>query len=184
MRSFNVAVAQSIAIPRDVPQSVCAHVRLAKVAAEHGVCLVVFPELSLTRYDQSLTVDDALVPSDPRLRPLQVFANDTGIVIVAGAPVTSSIGLHIAAIAFTPGARPTTYLKQHLHGGEEVAFAPGRGDSQLAVSGQFVALAICADIAHPEHILAAAQAGSQIYAAGCLITKRNLPSALAYTGPT
>jgi predicted amidohydrolase len=64
------------------------------------------------------------------------------------------------------------YSKQHLHPGEEVAFAPGFGGSTLAIGGDTVALAVCADFSHASHAAAAAQQGADLYAAGVLITEK------------
>ncbi len=160
---LTVAVAQSIPVPGDLARSVESHVVLASLAAEHGAQLVLFPELSLTGYDLGLTRDDAVDVSDPRLGPL--------LVIVVGAPVASSDGLHIGAMSFVPRAEVMTYLKEYPHHSEEVAFVRGAGGDLLDVSEQNVALAICADLTHPEHAHAAVQRGATIYAASCFLTE-------------
>jgi predicted amidohydrolase len=64
------------------------------------------------------------------------------------------------------------YSKQHLHAGEEVAFAPGYGGKTLLVGADTVALAVCADFTHASHAAAAAQQGADVYAAGVLITEK------------
>jgi predicted amidohydrolase len=132
---------------------------------------VLFPELSLTGYDRSLTIDDALTASDPRWQRLQAVADTHNIVVVAGTPIASPAGLHIGTVSFVPGTGVTTYLKQYLHEGEEAAFVPGQGGARLVISDQVVGLAICADMTHPEHARAAAESGSTIYAAACFITE-------------
>jgi predicted amidohydrolase len=180
LRSFNhimvriseisIAVAQSIAVPGDVVRSVDDHVRLAKDAADRGARLVLFPELSLTGYDRHLTLTDAVTTTDPRLQPLQALADGRDLVIIAGAPVVSERGLHIGAFCFLPGLGLVTYLKQHLHEGEETAFVPGDGGDAMRIGGQVVCVAICADITHAEHACAAAARGADIYAASCFIT--------------
>jgi predicted amidohydrolase len=63
------------------------------------------------------------------------------------------------------------YSKQHLHPGEEVAFAPGTGGSTLKIGTDTVALAVCADFSHASHAAAAARQGADLYAAGVLITE-------------
>lgn len=170
MAAITVAVAQSIAAPGDLARSVADHIRLAGQAADQGARLVLFPELSLTGYDRGLTPADALTPADPRLRPLQALADARAIVIVVGAPVVSTAGLHIGALCFAPGRAPATYLKRHLHDGEEVAFTAGAGGDPLTIDGHTVCIAICADIAHAAHAQAAAEQGATIYAASCFIT--------------
>jgi predicted amidohydrolase len=167
---ISVAVVQSIARPGNVSGSVEDHVRLAARAVERGARLAVFPELSLTGYDRGLTRSDALAPSDPRLRPLQSISDLHDITLIAGAPLESSRGVEIAALCFAPRRSPSTYSKRFLHEGEEVAFVPGPGGESLFVDGNTVCIAICADIAHGEHALAAASHGADIYAASCFIT--------------
>ena len=83
----------------------------------------------------------------------------------------SSDGLHIGALSFVPHAGVMTYLKEYPHHSEAIAFAPGRGGDLLDVSDQNVALAICADLTHPEHAQAAVQAGATMYAASCFLTE-------------
>lgn len=170
MSELTLAVAQSIAAPGDVERSVRDHTRLALAAADRGARIVVFPELSLTGYDRRLTPRDALAPTDPRLRPLQAVADARGLVVVVGTPLVSERGLHIGAVSLTPGRPPQTYLKQYLHDGEEHTFVPGAGGAALRVGDHTVGVAICADIAHPEHARAAAIGGAGIDAASCFIT--------------
>jgi predicted amidohydrolase len=170
MLKLTLAVAQSIAVPGDLGRSVRDHTRLALAAADLGARIVVFPELSLTGYDRRLTQRDALAPTDPRLQPLQSVADAHGLIVVVGAPVVSASGLHIGAVSILPGRPAQTYLKQHLHDGEESTFAPGEGGEPLDLGGQTARVAICADITHPEHARAAAASGAGIYVASCLIT--------------
>jgi predicted amidohydrolase len=170
MSDLTLAVAQSIAVPGDLARSVRDHARLASDAADHRARIVVFPELSLTGYDRRLTPRNALAPSDPRLQPLQAIADARDLIIVAGAPVISADGLHIGALSFTPGRPARAYLKQYLHGGEEITFAPGEGGESLRLGDHTISIAICADITHPEHAQAAADRGAGIYAASCFIT--------------
>ena len=79
-------------------------------------------------------------------------------------------GLQIAALVFHPDGRRSTYTKQFLHDGEEIAFRPGAGGVPVTVGEDLVGLAICADITHPEHAAAAAGRAATVYAAGVLIS--------------
>ena len=131
MSDLSVAVAQSAGDSRNLGENMSAHARLASLAAEHGARLVVFPELSLTGYHRDLTLGDAVDASDKRLLPLQAVADAHDIVVVAGAPIASSRGLHIGSLSFAPKTGVTTYLKRFLGEGGEVAFVPGAGGSPL-----------------------------------------------------
>jgi len=170
MPRLTLAVAQSLPRPGDLPASIQHHVELATAAASAGAAMVVFPELSLTGYDLSLTPRDAIAPDDPRMAPLQALADAHHAVLVAGAPVLSPAGLHIGALVFAPNRPARKYLKVHLHHGEEVTFSPGLPSEPLRVGHEVVGLAICADIAHPEHARSAAELGCTVYAAGCFLT--------------
>jgi predicted amidohydrolase len=164
-----------MAIRGDVGGSVQDHVRLAAHAARKGAHLAVFPELSLTGYDRSLTPSDAICANDPRMDPVRRITNAEGIAIIAGAPVLSPDGLCIAALCFIPNREPLVHTKRHLHEGEEVAFAAGDGGPPVAILGRSVGIAICADILHPEHAASAASQGADIYAASCFITPKGYP---------
>jgi predicted amidohydrolase len=176
MKAIVLAVAQSIAVPGDVIRSVQEHARLARSAAERGARLVLFPELSLTGYDRRLSPADAIPADDPRLKPLQALADAHAILIIAGAPIELAGRLHIGALCFRPQYPTSVYTKRFLHEGEEVAFAPGTGGEIQRIDNLRVGLAICAEIAHPQHAKQAAEQGVDIYAASCFIT----PTGYAY----
>ncbi|GGY85470.1 carbon-nitrogen hydrolase family protein [Pseudoduganella plicata] len=166
------AAAQTVVLKGDIAANVARHVVLAAIAARHGARMIVFPELSLTGYEPELARELALAPDDVRLDPLRDAARCEGIFIVAGAPLRHGDGLPlIAALTFLPDGGTQVYTKQHLHGGEEAAFACGRGGAALTVEGAHVALAVCAEIGHASHAAAAAQAGAQLYAASVLVSE-------------
>jgi predicted amidohydrolase len=170
MPDLTLAAAQFIARQRDVPHNVRRHVRLTSLAADHGAQLVVFPELSLTSYDLRVTSDDALSPDDPRLTPLAQIARERNVVVVAGAPVAGPNGLCIGAIVYHADGRATTHLKQYPTATEQTTFVPGPGGATLALGGELVGLAICADVTHAAHARDAASRGATVYAAGALFS--------------
>jgi predicted amidohydrolase len=170
MPNPRLAAAQSSSIRGDIEGNVAHHVKLVETAAKHGVSFIVFPELSLTGYEPDLGRELALKATDPRLNPLREVAKEKGIIIVAGAPMLSNAGLHIAAFIYRPSGDPLVYTKHHLHKGEESFFAPGRIRPMVELEGEQVSLAICADTTHPSHAAEAARVGAGVYAAGVLIT--------------
>ena len=102
------AAAQVVARPGRMGESIEAHRRLAERAAEEGASLVIFPELSLTGYRDSLTIGDAVDLRDDALGPLAELAQGRGITIVAGAPLARGRGLMIGSITFgAEGTRGT-----------------------------------------------------------------------------
>jgi predicted amidohydrolase len=163
------AVAQISPPFRSLSPSVELHARVASAAADEGAELVLFPELSLTGYSHALTRRDAIDPNDAVLSPLLEVSRRRGIVVVAGAPLSSSAGLHIASLSFLPDGRTLTYTKQFLGSGETSAFAAGAGGALLDVCGTSVGLAVCAEINHPEHVARTVDSGAEVYAASCLL---------------
>ena len=173
MTPLTIAAAQSISVAGDLAANIVWHQRFMQVAAEQGVQLLVFPELSLTGYERGLAADLAVVPDAKELQPLRDFAREVGVTSVVGMPIRLSDDSPVLIGALVLGADGSlgVYSKQHLHPGEEVAFAPGNGGSMLNIGGDTVALAVCADFSHPSHAAAAAQQGADLYAAGVLITE-------------
>jgi predicted amidohydrolase len=168
-----IAAAQSTSIAGDLAGNIARHQRFMQVAAGHGVQLLVFPELSLTGYEGGLAATLAVAPEAAVLQPLRRFARQVGVTTVVGMPIRLSDTAPVLIGALVLGADGSlgVYSKQHLHPGEEVAFAPGYGGHSLRVGADTVALAVCADVIHASHAAAAAEQGADVYAAGVLITE-------------
>ncbi|MGG7647061.1 carbon-nitrogen hydrolase family protein [Pseudomonas sp. ES4] len=173
MTPLIIAAAQSVSIAGDLAANIVWHQRFMQVAAEQGVQLLVFPELSLTGYERGLAAELAIAPDARVLQPLRDLAREVGVTAVVGMPIRLSEDSPVLIGALVLGADGSLgiYSKQHLHPGEEVAFAPGTGGPALTVGADTVALAVCADFSHPSHAAAAAQQGADLYAAGVLITE-------------
>lgn len=173
MTPLIIAAAQSISIAGDLAANRVRHQRFMQVAAEQGVQLLVFPELSLTGYERGLAAELAIAPDAEVLQPLRDFAREVGVTTVVGMPIRLSGDSPVLIGALVLGADGSLgiYSKQHLHPGEEVAFAPGTGGSTLTIGADTVALAVCADFSHASHAAAATQEGADLYAAGVLITE-------------
>ncbi|WP_309674307.1 nitrilase-related carbon-nitrogen hydrolase, partial [Pseudomonas sp.] len=62
MTPLIIAAAQSISIAGDLAANIVWHQRFMQVAAEQGVQLLVFPELSLTGYERGLAAELAFAP--------------------------------------------------------------------------------------------------------------------------
>jgi len=167
------AAAQSISVAGDLRANLARHQRFMQAAAEQGVQLLVFPELSLTGYERSLAAELAILPEDAVLQPLRDLAQALGLTAVVGMPIRLSADAPVLIGALVLGADGSlgVYSKQHLHPGEEVAFAPGHGGSTLTMGQDRIALAVCADFSHASHAAAAAGQGATLYAAGVLITE-------------
>ena len=173
MTALTLAVAQSISIAGDVPANIQRHLAFMRAAAEHGVQLLVFAELSLTGYEPSLAGELAIAPSDALLTPLREMARELRLTAVVGMPIrlAPGAGVLIAALVLGADGSLAVYTKQHLHPGEEVAFVAGQGGVALEWGDERIALAVCADFSHASHPRQAAQAGATVYAAGVLISE-------------
>lgn len=171
-----IAAAQTISVPGDVSRNVANHLRFATTAAEQGVRLLVFPELSLTGYEPALARSSVVGAGSALLDPLRRIAADADMTLVVGAPVLGDGGeLLIAALVVHADGSVSIHTKEHLHPGEEAVFTAGSGGPvlpiKLPIEDARVALAICADTTHPEHAASAAARGANVYAAGVLITE-------------
>lgn len=174
MSMFTVAAAQSLSIAGDLAANIARHLRFMAVAAEQGVELLVFPELSLTGYEGQMAADLAIDPQHAVLQPLRDCARELGLTAVVGMPIRDRDSSKVLIGALTLGGDGSleVYSKQHLHSGEELFYAPGAGGSSLSIGGDTVALAVCADFSHASHAAAAANLGADLYAAGVLIGEK------------
>lgn len=173
MTAFSLAAAQSISIAGDVPANIERHLAFMRAAAEQGVQLLVFPELSLTGYELSLAAELAIAPEDRVLAPLREMAQELRLTAVVGMPIrlAPEAGVLIGALVLGADGSLAVYTKQHLHDGEEAAFVPGQGGAVVEFGADRISLAVCADFSHASHPRAAAQVGATVYAAGVLISE-------------
>lgn len=174
-RPLRVAAVQAEAIPGRLTHNVATVARLLGQAAEHRARVVVFPELFLTAYHPPALVDDPScdvtadphdLVADPRLDPIRVAAQQTGIVAVIGASVSRPGGARrcSALLALPSGSVRAVYDKQHLCGDHERAlFSPGGRACSIQVDSWQLGLGICYDGCFPEHPRAAALAGAHGY---------------------
>ncbi|QXH55943.1 carbon-nitrogen hydrolase family protein [Pseudomonas maumuensis] len=172
------AAAQCSIHDGDIPANLALHLAFMRQAHEHGVGLLLFPELSLTGYALSVASGLAQELDTPLLAPLRQFAQEAGMTTVVGMPLKVP-GQHkprIAACILHPDGSIAAYTKQHLHTGEDAFFDAGSGGELLSFAGLSVALSVCADFTHPEHAAEAAQRGAQVYATGVLIGEGGYPT--------
>lgn len=173
---LRIAAAQSPSVPADVARNVQTHLAFVRVAARHGVQVLVFPELSLTGYEPPALAAHVLHADHEALAPLRQAARDHGMALVVGgpaAPVQGGAHPAIGAWVLCADGGATLYRKRHLHASEETFASPGADDAQVCLlAGEPIGMAVCADITHAEHASAAQAAGATVYAAGALISHR------------
>lgn len=172
MSGLRIAAAQSHTIDGDIAANLARHLVFIDAAAQAGVQLLVFPELSLTGYKLEDFASQAVTPANPRFDVLGERAARHGMTIVIGAPLSGAADRpHIGSIAFAPGGGTTVYRKHFLHDGEDKYVAAGSAMSQLIdVRGVPVGLAICYDVNEQRHPHAALMAGATLYADSSVVT--------------
>ena len=173
MTALTLAAAQTISLAGDVPANLQRHLAFMQAAAEQGVHLLVFPELSLTGYEPTLAAQLAIAPDDALLAPLRERAQALRLTAVVGMPIrlAPEAGVSIGALVLGADGSLAVYTKQHLHPGEEVAFVAGQGGAALEWGDDRIALSVCADFSHASHPRLAVEAGATVYAAGVLISE-------------
>lgn len=169
---MKIAIAQTIPVKGEVAQNTQQHLELIEKAGEHQADLILFPELSLTGYEPELASSLAFSSvEDTRLAVLKEAAQQYDLIVVIGLPYQSRQGVHIASFIIFPDQSIETYTKQFLHGGEADYFVPNtQHNPLLALKGEKIAFAICADITHPAHAQNACDAEATLYLAGVFIT--------------
>lgn len=188
-RDRSLAAAQTIPRGGDVDANLAEHLRIARVAAEEGAQLVVFPELSLTGYELDLAEKLAFAPRDPRLEPLADAAAAFALTLVVGAPVRVDGRLQLGAFIVAPNGGVGLYTKHHLGafpasanpGGpvppaEASVFSPGALDPLIPLGDHQAAVAICADTGRASHSQRAADRGADTYLASMFVIPADLAS--------
>ncbi|WP_263263266.1 carbon-nitrogen hydrolase family protein [Pseudomonas sp. RIT-PI-S] len=172
-----LAAAQCAIKAGDIDANLAVHLSFMRHAADHGVGLLMFPELSLCGYEPTLAEALAQDLDTPVLAPLQALAREASMTTIVGLPLRlAGAGKPlIGAFILHPDGSLDVYTKQHLHGGEEQYFSPGHGGALLPVAGLPVALSVCADFTRPEHAASAAQRGARVYATSVLIGEGGYP---------
>lgn len=168
---FQIAAAQVVSVRGDIEGNIATHAAAMAAAAEQGVSVLVFPELSLTGYEPDLAAELAITAADRRLEPLLALARQHHIETVVGAPLQNGTAKPaLGAILITARGITRSYHKIHLGGSEPVFFAPGDMPLAFTILGHTVGIAICADSSQPAHPQAYAELGANIYAAGVFLT--------------
>ncbi|MES2382011.1 MAG: carbon-nitrogen hydrolase family protein [Bacteroidota bacterium] len=175
---MKIAAAQTKPIDGNIEANLAAHFHLAAKAADYGVQLIVFPELSLTGYQRESASQLAFIENDSRLDKLKSLAVDKNIITVIGAPIQIKTQLHIGTFILHPDNSTSIYTKQFLHQGEEVFFAPNfEFNPTIKLEDELISLAICADITNPLHPANASKNKTTLYVASLFYTPNGIAEA-------
>ena len=177
---MKICVAQTKPVTGDIPANIENHTPLIALAATNGADIIIFPELSLTGYEPSLAKQLATDITDSRLDLFQQLSDTKQITIGVGVPTKSPNGIHITMVLFQPNKPRQANSKKYLHADEDPFFISGQGIPGLMINNTPIALAICYEIAIPEHAESAAESGAQVYIASVAKTVKGVEK--AWTG--
>lgn len=167
---MKLAVAQIPAKPGNLAENIAWHLAAANAAVQAGAKLLIFPELSLTGYSCAMGEAWQTTADDPEFKPLQNFACNNDLVLIAGAPLEAEAGKpYIGSLIFGEEA-PQVYRKYHLDPDEFPFFQPGETYKTLEIGSQKIGCAICADMQHESLAAALKNLGSDIYALSAFVT--------------
>ena len=141
-----VAAATPVVHPADPVANAAEHIALIRQAADQGVDLIVFPELSLSGYAiDDLHMQAALLDEVERqIEILTAAADEAGLVAVIGAPIRSGDALFNCAVVIGGGeilgVVPKTYLPNYREYYEKRWFAPApaRTEDSVVLNGETV----------------------------------------------
>ena len=168
---FRIAAAQVPSLRGDLTANIATHLHAIQAAAERGVSVLIFPELSLTGYEVDLAAELAITIDDVRLNPLHEVARAANMHVVLGAPLSSGGAKpYLGSIILRPDGSRHSYAKMHLGGNEPDYFISGDRPEVLNVGDHDIGLAICADTGKASHPQLCAEKGATIYAASVFLT--------------
>lgn len=160
---MKICLAQIKSEPGDVQANLLKHFHYVENAIAKKAELIFFPELSLTGYEPTLAKKLAFQLNDTRLNAFQELSNKSRITIGIGAPTVAENDTCISMIIFQPQQERKLYSKKYLHPDEEPFFISGDNLPPLNIKGHKIALAICYELAIPEHSEEAVKNGCEIY---------------------
>jgi predicted amidohydrolase len=172
---MRIAVAQISAKDGNIIENLKEHYRLIEIAADNGVQLIAFPEMSITGYQREFAEKLSFTEYDSRLDKLRTLAVDKNMIIIAGAPIKIGLGLFIGSFVIFPDGSISIYTKQFLHSGEDTFFSSSFNYNPIInLENERISLAICADINNPLHIRNASKLNNTIYIASIFFTPKGI----------
>jgi predicted amidohydrolase len=176
---MKICVAQTRPVKGDVQSNIDNHKELIKLAVSSEADLIVFPELSLTGYEPTLSHDLAIDPEDSRLDDFQNISTSNKIAIGIGIPTKTDLGICISLILFRPDQRRQTYSKKYLHPDEVEYFVSGQNFPVVKINDINIAFAICYELSVSEHCEVAVDNGARIYIASVAKFMNSIDTAMA-----
>jgi predicted amidohydrolase len=163
--AMNIGAIQCKAIPGDISANIERHLKFLRIAAEHNVNLLFFPELSIIGYEPPLAKSLAMTMADPALEVFREQSQRYDMTVGVGVPLAQGERVQIGMAWFVPGKPPLSYAKQQLHDDELPFFVPGEEQIILRSGNHTIAPAICYESLQPDHADHAAAMGANVYLA-------------------
>ncbi|WP_341231823.1 carbon-nitrogen hydrolase family protein, partial [Nocardioides salarius] len=171
--ALRVAAGQAAAAPGDLDANLRTTARLAALAGDQGVRVLVLPEAFLTGYDAAVFAGALPGPADltgPRLDPVREQVRRTGVTVVVGTALDRGARRTLSTLVVRPDEAVADgvgvhlpYDKQHVDRPEREWFEPGDHGAAVVVDGVELGLSTCYDGCFPEHARAASDAGALGY---------------------
>lgn len=162
---MKICIAQFKSFKGNVEKNISRHLKFIELAVANDADVIVFPELSLTRYEPTLAKELAVDPEDGRLEVFQEASNRNSIIIGVGNPTKMENKCCISMLIFQPFLSRQCYHKKYLHADEEPFFVSGTNPDDRKIGDTDIALAICYELSVPEHAEDAFQQRAGIYLA-------------------
>ena len=162
---MRIALAQFESRKGDIAYNLKRHIEYVKIAAREGADLIVFPELSLSGYEPTISAACSMDLFDERLSAIRSMARDNKICIALGLPLLSNSLPFIGMAFFQEDITVQSYAKQILHEDEYPYFQAGKRELLLHVSKRNISFGICYESIQREHLDKAILAGTHIYIA-------------------
>lgn len=177
---MKICVAQTRPLKGNIDKNIEIHHTFIASAAANGADMIVFPELSLTRYEPTLAKELATTQADERLGSFQTVSDENDITVGVGLPTQGKTGILISMILFQPHQARQTYSKQMLHADELPYFVSGERQIVLTAREITVAPAICYESLQSEHAARAVDQGANVYIASVAKSAKGVAKAFSH----
>jgi predicted amidohydrolase len=174
---MKICIAQIRPIAGDIMANIKKHKAFIDLAIAQEADMILFPELSLTGYEPSLSKELAFDKEDTRLADFQRISDEKNIIIAVGLPIRLQQGVGIGMLLFQSFKKRVINSKKYLHPDEYPFFVAGENYMDLSIASTKIGLAICYEIAIREHGLTAVENGAKIYMASVAKTKMGVEKA-------
>ena len=164
---MKIALYQGEGRPAGVDENLEIMKRKARLAAEQGADLIIFPELFLSGYNIGKTVVELAEQADgPSCHKAAQIARDANIALLYGYPEHNRKKVYNSAILIGRGGKTrANYRKTHLYGSyEKKFFKPGDSLILAELEGLNIGILICYDVEFPEAVRALVYAGADLVA--------------------